>query len=68
MVLGLHPRERKSSVTRRLGGLLVGVAAKAPCALLVCPSAQGRADRGLGGLPPGWRTCPPAQPHPCQTV
>ena len=49
MALGLHPRERKSSATRRLGGLLVGVAAKAPRAVLVCLSVQGRADQTPGG-------------------
>jgi len=61
LALGLHPRERKSSATRHLGDLPVGVAAKAPRALLVCASAQGRADRALGSLPPGWHPCPPAQ-------
>jgi len=33
-----------------LGGLPVGVAVKVPRALLVCPSAQGRADKARGGV------------------
>jgi len=58
VTLGLHPRERKASATRRLNSLLVGVAAKAPLALLVYPSAQGRADQRLGGDSPGALVCP----------
>jgi len=49
VALGLHPRKRKSSATRHLDGLFVGVATKAPCALLVCPSVQGWADQAPGG-------------------
>jgi len=49
MTLGLHLREKKASATRRLGSLLVGVAAKAPLALLLYPSTQGQADQRPGG-------------------
>jgi len=49
VALGLHPRERKSSTTRHLGGLLVGVAAKTPHVVLVCLSVQGRANQAPGG-------------------
>jgi len=64
VALGLHPRERKSSVTRRLGGLLVGVAAKVPRAVLIYLSVQGRAgraDQTPGGDMPVALVCP--QPH-----
>jgi len=72
---------------RRLGGLPVGVAAKAPRTLSTCPSTQGQVDQVLGDNAPGalvcpkieqtecqgaclqvGAPCPPAQPHPCQTV
>jgi hypothetical protein len=56
MTLGLHPRERKASATRRLG-----MAAKAPRALLVCPSAQDQVDQGLGGDALGALVCPQPQ-------
>jgi len=61
VALGLHPRERKLSVMRRLGGLLVGMAAKAPYALLVCPSAQGWANQVPGGDAPITLVCPQPQ-------
>jgi len=35
---------------------------------LVCPQPQGRVDRALGGLPPGWRLDPLAKPRPYQIV
>jgi len=53
VTLGLHPRERKVSATRRLD-----MAAKAPRALLVCPTAQDQADQGLGGDALGALVCP----------
>jgi len=86
VALGVHPRERKASATRRLGGLLVRMVASAACALGLSqrsrpgrPSTrwrrawrlglpQGPTDREPRGLPPGWRPCLPAQPHPCQIM
>ena len=56
VTLGLHPRERKASATRRLG-----VATKFPRALLVCPSAQYQADQGLSGDALGALVCPQSQ-------
>jgi len=61
VALGLHPRERKSSATRRLGDLPVGVAAKAPRAFLVCLSVQGWANQAPGGDAPSALVCPQPQ-------
>jgi len=41
-----------------LDSLLVGVAAKAPLALLLYPSTQGQADQRPGGDAPGALVCP----------
>jgi hypothetical protein len=62
MALGVHPRERKASVTRHLGGLLVGKVASAACAL-------GLSQRPRPGIPStrwrlAWRLGLPLAPRP----
>jgi len=51
-----------------LGRPACGCGSQSATCTLGISQPQGRVDRALGGLPPGWRSCPPAQPYPCQTV